>query len=173
MRRTHSGFTLVELMIVVVVLAVIATVAIPNLRTIIQKSEIKDTSGAITSSMMLARTEAVTQGRSITVCITSSTSCSTSGTWEEGWIVLEPTTNTVIRRVPAQAEAVGVTVSDAVGRVIYSRDGAADFQEVDGDDITSGVKTFTIANNCWTKDLDITATGRVDASTNMTPSGGC
>ena len=99
MRRKHYGFTLVELMIVVVVLAVIATVAIPNLRQIVQKSQVKDASSGVAGAMMLARTQAIKQGRDVEVCTsTDGATCSfgTNYDWENGWIVAEYATSVVI-----------------------------------------------------------------------------
>jgi len=177
MRRKQTGFTLVELMIVIVVLAVLATVAIPNLRQILQKSQVKDASGGLTAALMLARSEAVSQARSILVCITSSTSCSTDNGdgWEDGWIVIEPTSNTILRRVQRLDNEVTVTTDETdIGRVTYRSDGSAQFTKNSGASVGTNVtKSFTFANTCWSKDLDITATGRVDASAAFTPLAGC
>jgi type IV fimbrial biogenesis protein FimT len=187
MRRTDSGFTLVELMIVVVVLAVIATIAIPNLRQIVQKSQIKDASGGIAGAMMLGRTQAIKSSRPVEVCVsTDGDKCSFSDSdeWEAGWIVADYATSVaitsamtpaVIYRVATELDNdVTITRDGDIGRVTYRSDGSATYMTNAGTAVTSPPnKTFTFANTCWSKVMTITATGRVDNMADMTPLSGC
>lgn len=161
-------------MIVVVVLAVLATIAIPNLRSIIKKSQIRDASGAITSSLMLARSEAIAQGREIVVCFTSSTTCTSgSSAWQDGWLVIEESTPTVLRTVGDLDNEVVITPEASVGRVAYQADGSVRFRTQAGALITPTTnKTFTFANTCWSSAITVSAIGRVFVtSTGITFSG--
>jgi len=57
--KVNSGFTIVELMVVVAVVAVIATFAIPGMRVFLANANIRGTAEEIRSGMELARSEAL------------------------------------------------------------------------------------------------------------------
>jgi type IV fimbrial biogenesis protein FimT len=192
MRRKHSGFTLVELMIVVVVIAVIATVAIPNLRQIVQKSQVKDASSGIAGAMMLARTQAIKQGRDVEVCTsTNGTNCTLANyDWENGWIVADFNTSVAItstttpvaiyRVVDDLDNDVSITpyvttpgTTTIIGIVTYRSDGTAVTKNNSSATVgASATRGFTITNSCWSRDIQVGATGRVTTN-DMVPSGGC
>ena len=67
-RRTHSlqsGFSLVELMIGVVILAILASVAMPSFQAWLQNTQIRNAAESISNGLQRARAEAV--GRNINV----------------------------------------------------------------------------------------------------------
>jgi type IV fimbrial biogenesis protein FimT len=57
--RNGEGFTLIELMIVLVILAVMAFVALPNINVWLQNTQIRTAGEAILNGMQLARAEAI------------------------------------------------------------------------------------------------------------------
>jgi type IV fimbrial biogenesis protein FimT len=57
--RTGEGFTLIELMIVLVILAVMALVALPNMNVWLQNTQIRTAGEAILNGMQFARAEAI------------------------------------------------------------------------------------------------------------------
>ncbi len=61
-RTDERGFTLSELMIVMVVLGILATLALPNLSSLFAKDNLRASTTAITSSLYLARTKSVNEG---------------------------------------------------------------------------------------------------------------
>jgi type IV fimbrial biogenesis protein FimT len=61
------GFTMVELMVTLVVLAILMAVAAPNLVTFINNSRLRSTHGELTSALTLARSEATKRGTSVVV----------------------------------------------------------------------------------------------------------
>ena len=86
----ETGFTLVELMVTIVVAAVVLTVAIPSFKEIIDNNRLVTQVNAFTTSLATARSEAIQRALQVTVCkSTNGTSCTTSGNWEQGWIVFE------------------------------------------------------------------------------------
>jgi len=69
MRMWHrnSGFTLIELMIVVVLLAIIATIAVPSFQGLIESNRLKSTTNNVLGILNYARSEAVRRGEPVAV----------------------------------------------------------------------------------------------------------
>jgi prepilin-type N-terminal cleavage/methylation domain-containing protein len=59
---SERGFTMVEILIVMVILGVLATLAIPNTRYIFSKDRLRASTTSVTSSLYLARMKAVNDG---------------------------------------------------------------------------------------------------------------
>lgn len=87
MKRNH-GFTLVELMITVIVIAIVATVAIPNFARVIESTRVTGYSSELVSALNVARSEAIKRGNRVGVCASSDqATCSGSDDWSNGWLV--------------------------------------------------------------------------------------
>ncbi|MDT8410200.1 MAG: GspH/FimT family pseudopilin [Wenzhouxiangellaceae bacterium] len=85
--RNQRAFTIMELMITIVVLAILTTLAVPAFRTFIQNNRLAAQANEMVATFQLARSEALKRGLTVRVCSSSDgTSC--GGDWKEGWIVL-------------------------------------------------------------------------------------
>lgn len=83
-RGQEKGFTLIEMMIVVIILAVLASLAAPSFRQYILSQRIKNAAFDLNASLTYARSEAIMRNASVTV--------SKIGKWESGWNVQLGTT---------------------------------------------------------------------------------
>lgn len=102
-RISKRGFTLIELMVTVAVLAILVTVAIPNFQTFLMNSRMASQANDVITALNLARSEAVKRAANVTVCASSNgTSC--TGGWAQGWIVRD-VGGTPIRVQPALSGA--------------------------------------------------------------------
>ena len=82
----QRGFTLVELMVTLVVLAILLAVAAPNLATFVNNSRLRATQGELVSALTLARSEATKRGATVVVeAVVPTAGSEFSG----GWIVYE------------------------------------------------------------------------------------
>lgn len=87
--KLNKGFTLFELIITVVVLAILAMIAAPSMVNLIKSSKIKTTSSAIVDFMQQARSEAIRTGRPVRICARedSSTECVDATQWNVGLVM--------------------------------------------------------------------------------------
>jgi type IV fimbrial biogenesis protein FimT len=104
MRKT-KGFTLLELLITVLLMAIVAAVAAPSMREFVLRSRIRSVTGDLVSALALARSEAILRGTDVAVCAMDATTqaqclaatpalaqCKvddSSQFFEQGWLVLE------------------------------------------------------------------------------------
>lgn len=79
MLKNKAGFTLIELIITMVVLAIVASFAIPGFGNLIEGNRLVSNSNLVISSVRLARSEALRRGETVTF--------STDGGMDSGWCV--------------------------------------------------------------------------------------
>lgn len=85
----QAGFTLIELMIVIVIVAIFVTVGVPSFQNLVSDNRLSTQANRLVSSLQFARSEALKLRTSISVCrSTDGTTCvGAGGPWETGWIV--------------------------------------------------------------------------------------
>jgi len=91
--KTHTGFTLIELMVTLAVAVILVTVAAPQLGQFLRKNEVAAHTNAFVRALNNARSIAVSDNRTITMCQSADQQdCSgNAGNWGKGWVVWEDT----------------------------------------------------------------------------------
>ena len=84
MKDKQGGFTLIELMFTVVVLAVLLAIGVPNFRDFLRNSRMAAQANDLLSAVNLTRSEAVKRRAPVTLCVRAD--CE-GGEFEDGWFV--------------------------------------------------------------------------------------
>jgi type IV fimbrial biogenesis protein FimT len=93
MRRTRTtGFTLVELMVTIAIVAILVAVAFPSFESSLRSSRLATASNELMASVSLARSEAIRNPGGAGLC-TSVDGMACGGDWNDGWIVWIDTTD--------------------------------------------------------------------------------
>jgi type IV fimbrial biogenesis protein FimT len=84
--RSQIGFTLIELMVVLIVAAILAALAVPNMRTLIQDGRLTSQANDFVADISVARSHAINRPATVVICPSNTgTSCLPLGSsWEGG-----------------------------------------------------------------------------------------
>jgi type IV fimbrial biogenesis protein FimT len=83
------GFTLIELMISITILAILLGMAVPSFNNAVLGGKLSAFSSSLVASTQIARSEAIKRNEIVRICASSNgSSCGSSGGWEAGWIIL-------------------------------------------------------------------------------------
>ncbi|MEH6910597.1 MAG: GspH/FimT family pseudopilin [Oceanicoccus sp.] len=139
-RNQIKGFTLVELMVALAIMAILVMAAAPNFSAAVKRNRIESQLKDLSGHVKLARSEAISRSRTVTICRSSDqATCSTAapvGDWSIGWITfLDLNGNAtvdgddIVLRVHGGLEQNILTVTDSnpipgnVGDIQFTRNG--------------------------------------------------
>lgn len=117
-RAGARGFTILELMVTTVIVAILFAIAVPTFRNVSLGSRLSSSANDLLASIQLARSEALKRNATITLCASSDgATCAGSGGWEQGWIIRDAAGN-VFEREAALDD--GYLVAQAGGTAAIS-----------------------------------------------------
>lgn len=88
MKRRTGGFTLIETMTALAIVAITATIGLPAFNGVLQRTRTTTALHLLTSTLASARSTAVMRRQPVSVCPSrDQRSCRSDGVWEQGWIV--------------------------------------------------------------------------------------
>lgn len=147
--RRPAGFTVLELMIAVAVLAILVGIGVPSFQEAVRRNRVATQTNNVISVLALARSEAVKRGTPVTVCPAAGTSgadqdrCSGDQEWAANGVLIfsdvraplgqvnaptgEPanTNDAIIQRLPAASEQ-SMRIINARASLSYRPDGSVD-----------------------------------------------
>ena len=127
--ENQSGFTMVELMVTIAVLAILTGLALPSFQGSLRSNRVATTSNEVLASFSLARTEAIRGIGRAGVCPSATgLACVASADWAAGWIVWHEVPSaggpvlTVVRVVQPKQRTV---VTGPAAGVVFTAQGRA------------------------------------------------
>lgn len=81
------GFTLIELIVVVALVAIGATIAVPSLQSLIRNNRVTAQTNEFIGALSFARSEAVKRGAYVVTCPANDTTGCVNTAWETGWLI--------------------------------------------------------------------------------------
>ncbi len=127
--RVTSGFTLVELLIATVVLAILVALAAPSMRTALVRQQVRSAGNDLVADLQTARTLAISRGQRVGVI-------ANGGDWHAGWQLQQDASPTAaaysaasgapLRQhgaLPADLR-IGASRAGTLGLLVFSGDGS-------------------------------------------------
>lgn len=177
------GFTLIEALVVVAIVAITSAIVIPGMSGFVYDSRVSSNVNEFIGAMTLARTEAVKRGRLVTICRSSNAdtptpSCAAGSDWASGWIVFqESSTSTNVgsfESPDALVQRRGPLITGMIAQSTPAISGVT-FNSL-GEQVGSstGVMSFDFSvKNKSTRKVCINRNGRVKVIQKPTPSTTC
>ena len=109
--KQQSAFTLVELMVTIAILAIIATLAAPNLSQMLRNTKVNTSSGDILTFLQQSRTEAIRLGKTVTVCGSADGSSCLSANktnWSTGLLAKHSGSTTPIQKLTFESSQLSI-----------------------------------------------------------------
>lgn len=105
----YSGFTLIELMVVLAISAILVTLAAPSFTRTVQSTKVTSAVNTFMADARFARSEAVRQGGIVTMCFRDAVDnatgpvCGTDATkgWANGWVIFRDVNGNGVRNFNA------------------------------------------------------------------------
>ena len=165
-----AGFTMTELVTVMAIAAILAAIGVPSFKYVTTSNRIASEINGLLGDMQFARSQAVKEGQSVTVCASLSpyTQCTGSpagSAWQNGWIVFLDANGdksvqvgeTILRVQPAFSgtdtfvASIAAFSATTFNRMGYAPTGLATNITINLHDSTN--------NSAWTRCLQITPVG--------------
>ena len=169
----QAGFTLTELMVVITIVSILMAMGVPSYKYVTTANRASAEVNGLLGDMQYARSEAVREGQTVTVCISTdgATCTATNNKWQGGWIVFSDANgnqtvdaNEPVLRVK-NAFAGQDTFTSTVSSVTFNREGFAVALPNAGVLMTLHDSTN---NSAYTRCLQITFVGSVKTQTQST-----
>lgn len=116
-RHLVTGFTAIELMVVVAIIAILAALAAPSFTPLIENWRVRESAEQLQSTLYYARSEAIKRGGRVVIQkipnnTNGCTTASTTRAWDCGWVVCHDTNDSgtctaadpVLQRVESSAK---------------------------------------------------------------------
>lgn len=160
-QKNQSGFSLIEMMVAISIVAILASVAVPSFNGMVMSNKLRSYANSLVSSAKLARSEAIKRNAVVTLCASSNgTSC--TGGWNNGWIILSANNEVVQRQ---QALDANYNMTGGVNTLLFQPTGLGTTQ------VTVTVCKKLPSSGSQERVVTISATGKTSVA--KTTTGSC
>lgn len=118
-----GGFTLIELMIVLVIVAALLVLAVPSFSVVSLRTKLKSFANEVVASAYLARGEAIKRNAPMTLCASADGStCAGGGDWDQGWVVMDPN-SIVVKHYQGSSSGIKIFALSSVHTITFQPSG--------------------------------------------------
>jgi type IV fimbrial biogenesis protein FimT len=167
--RAMAGFTLTELIVVMLIVGIIAAIGMPSFKSVTTSNRITSEVNGLLGDMQYARSMAIKEGLPVTVCSsTDASTCNGGPLWQGGWIVFldsnsdqqrQPSETIVrVQRAFASSDSF-VPDNGSFNAITFNREGYA---STNWPSLVTLILHDSTANAAWTRCLAITPLGMLN-----------
>ena len=179
--RHAAGFTLVELMVTIVVLAILLAIGIPSFASLIASNRLTSATNELIASLQAARTEALRRNARVTVCPAAPNANACSGAWRDGWMAFvdqtpgnapapESANDILFRGGPLPTGIVVVANAPLSSYVSFTADGMS--KQLNGDFLSGTLRVCStstvLTDDRRARHLDLIGSGGIVLTTPLT-----
>ncbi len=172
LRLSSRGFTILEFVVALALLAVAVGLAVPSLRQFSANNQLVSANNAIVTGLNLARSTAITTGDDITICPSSDGATCADDSWDDGYIVFNDTngdgsvaTAEIIRIITIESD---VNNSGFGENIVFQADGTTGLGA--NATITNCREQGTVGENC--ANVTINQFGMIESAKHRTTKDG-
>ena len=169
--RASAGFTVIEVLVTLVLLAIVTGLALPSLQQYSANNQVVAASNSIVSGLNFARFNAITSGDDVTICPSANGTTCSAGNWDSNWIVFS---DNDADAVPDPAEVLrvaaldsSVAVSGFSQAIVFRSDGITSLGS--NATISSCYPVAEVSNKCI--DVVVSSFGAIESSSRESASG--
>ena len=145
MRKLTIGYTLIEILVSLLIVAIVGGIAVPSFNTMINKNTQTSSLNTFIGSLHFARSEAVKRSRQVVLCpSTDKLRCNFAHNWDSGWIAFIDSDQDISRDV--DEEVIKIENGFSNGYTLKGSADVADYIRFRGDGFTRESGEFVICD---------------------------
>ncbi|MFN0160374.1 MAG: GspH/FimT family pseudopilin [Burkholderiales bacterium] len=174
---SRHGFTIIELLIVIVVIGVLMTIAAPQLRQMIISNQVRSVTADLVNDLAVARSEAGKLGQRVVLCPTTTQNqalnsivCAASNNWSTGWIAFVDSTTVDNQRTTSGTPETILRIKEGLpASVSFRTTGAPNFVSFRAIGVMNAAASFTVcpadaSYHHLARTVSVTALGKVQSA---------
>jgi type IV fimbrial biogenesis protein FimT len=130
-----AGFTIIELMFVVALIAVLLGIGAPAMTTMVANNRISTVASDLLTDFTFARATAISRSQRVGICASNDQATCNGSSWQQGWMIyvdansngdFDVATETIVRVHDALPSGLTVTATPPALDVVFRPSGPAD-----------------------------------------------